>query len=78
MTLYSVIYDSCKDYEKDYVVTLQPTSPTLEVETLDNAIRYTINKQLETTIAVVNRPHLAWIEKEGKVVPDYTKRLNRQ
>lgn len=78
VTLDSVIYDACKDYEKDYVVTLQPTSPALEVETLDKAIQYTINKQLDTTIAVVNKPHLAWVEKEGKVVPDYIKRLNRQ
>lgn len=78
VTLDAVIYDACKDYDKDYVVTLQPTSPTLEVGTLDKAIQFTIDQQLDTTIAVVNRPHLAWVEKEGKVVPDYSKRLNRQ
>lgn len=78
VTLDSVIYDACKDYEKDYVVTLQPTSPTLEVDTLDKAIQFTIDKQLDTTIAVVNKPHLAWVVKEGMVVPDYKERLNRQ
>lgn len=78
VTLDSVIYDACKEYEKDYVVTLQPTSPTLEVDTLDKAIQFTIDKQLDTTIAVVNKPHLAWVEKDGKVVPDYAERLNRQ
>ena len=41
VTLDSVIYDAIPKEEKwDYIVTMQPTSPTLKVETLDNAIEY--------------------------------------
>lgn len=78
VTLDSVIYDACKNIDADYVVTMQPTSPTLEVTTLDKAIQYAVEHNLDTVISVVNRPHLAWVEKDGKVVPDYKERLNRQ
>lgn len=78
VTLDSVIYDACKEYTGDYVITLQPTSPTLEYTTLDKAIEYMIQKHLDTLLSVVNKPHLAWVEKSGKVVPDYQERLNRQ
>lgn len=79
VTLDSVIYDAVKETEYDYVVTMQPTSPTLKVKTLDNAIEYTIKNDLDTVISVLNRPHLAWkLDSEGKKVPDYEKRLNRQ
>lgn len=74
-----VIYDAIKDAESDYVVTMQPTSPTLTVETLDAAIKYAIEKDYDTVIAARNRPHLAWTkDDEGNVVPAYKERLNRQ
>lgn len=79
ITLDSVIYDAIKDKECDYVVTMQPTSPTLSVETLDNAIKYTIDRELDTVISVLNSPHLAWKQDEdGSKYPDYKVRLNRQ
>lgn len=78
VALDSVVYDACKDYDADYIITLQPTSPTLQYSTLDSAIEYAIYNKLETVISVVNSPHLAWVEKDGQVVPDYKKRLNRQ
>lgn len=78
VTLDSVIYDACKDYNGEYVITIQPTSPTLQYTTLDLAIEYSIQNQLDTLISVVNKPHLAWIENNGKVVPDYKERVNRQ
>lgn len=62
----------------DYVVTMQPTSPILSVETLDRAIEYAIKKDLDTLISAINAPHLSWGVKEGKKVPNYTERLNRQ
>lgn len=78
-TLDSVIYDSCKDIVSDYVVTLQPTSPTLKTETLDAAIMYTISNNVDTVLSVINKPHLSWkLDESGKIVPDYKKRLNRQ
>ena len=43
VTLDAVIADAIpKDEEFSYVVTMQPTSPTLRVSTLDRAIKYAI------------------------------------
>ena len=78
-TLDSVIFDAIPGGETyDYVVTMQPTSPTLRRRTLDAAIDYAISNDLETVISVVNDPHLAWKLENGKAVPAYEQRLNRQ
>lgn len=78
VTLDSVIYDVATDYECDYVVTMQPTSPTLKVETLDAAIQYMIKNNFDTLISVINAPHLSWRDENGKRIPNYKERLNRQ
>ena len=79
VTLDAVIYDAIPKNEKwDYIITMQPTSPTLSVETLDKAIEYTINNNLDTVISSINAPHLSWREENGKKVPNYKERLNRQ
>lgn len=79
VTLDAVIYDAIpKNQTWDYIVTMQPTSPTLKVETLDAAIKYAIDHNLDTLISAINAPHLSWGEKDGKKVPNYTERLNRQ
>lgn len=78
VTLDAVVYDACRGYDADMIVTMQPTSPTLRHETLDKAIEYAIKNNVDTLISGVNRPHLAWIEKDGRCVPAYEKRLNRQ
>lgn len=65
-----------KDY--DIIVTMQPTSPLLKVQTLNEAIEEHIEKRRDTTISVVNKPHLAWGRKDGAFVPLYEKRVNRQ
>lgn len=79
VTLDAVIADAIpKEVEWDYVVTMQPTSPTLRVTTLDSAIQYTIDNQLDTVISAINKPHLSWVEKDGKKIPNYAVRLNRQ
>ena len=79
VTLDSVVFDAIPvDQHWDYIVTLQPTSPTLKVETLDQAIEYAIANDLDTVISAINAPHLSWSVKDGKKVPNYTQRLNRQ
>lgn len=79
ITLDGVIYDAVKDNDYEYVITMQPTSPTLNVETLDSAIEYAIDKKLDTVISAVNKPHLAWkVDEKGNKVKDYKERLNRQ
>lgn len=78
VTLDAVIYDAIREIDCDYVVTMQPTSPTLRVETLDSAIDFAIEENADTVISVVNKPHLAWRLENGKPVPAYEARLNRQ
>lgn len=83
VTLDPVVYDAISRCEADglfdVVVTLQPTSPLLSVETLDAALAYFLSSELDTLISVVNNPHLSWMEdSSGRVFPAYEKRLNRQ
>ena len=79
ITLDAVIYDAIpKDSKWDYIITMQPTSPTLTTETLDKAIKYAIDNNYDTVISAINAPHLTWGEKDGKKVPNYVERLNRQ
>lgn len=79
VTLDSVIADAIPSNQSwDYIITMQPTSPTLKVQTLNKAIKHTIDNDLDTVISVINDPHLSWVEKDGKKVPNYKERLNRQ
>lgn len=78
ITLDAVIADAVPQGKWDYIITMQPTSPTLKVRTLDYAIQYAIDNGLDTLISAINRPHLSWGERNGKKIPNYTKRLNRQ
>lgn len=79
VTLDAVIDDAVdRSVSWDYVITLQPTSPTLTVKTLDAAIQYTIDNNYDTVISAINDPHLSWGVKGGKIVPNYQERLNRQ
>lgn len=78
VTLDAVIYDAAKDYDVDYIVTMQPTSPLLQTSTLDAAIRNCIENKLDTLISAINKPHLAWIQEDGRKIPAYTERKNRQ
>lgn len=78
VTLDAVIHDAIPDDDWDYIVTMQPTSPTLNVSTLDAAIKHAIENKLDTVISVINKPHLTWRKENEKNVPNYTERLNRQ
>ncbi len=79
VTLDAVVADAVpKNEQWDYIVTMQPTSPTLKYETLDRAIEYSVNQHLDTLISVINAPHLTWGIHNGMISPNYEKRLNRQ
>lgn len=83
-TLDGVIFDALiqsekkKSLEYDIVVTLQPTSPLLKPETLNNALNSFVEKKLETLISCVGRVGLSWRKEGDKFVPNYKERLNRQ
>lgn len=85
VTLDPVIYDAVLRIEQDQnvsfdiVVTLQPTSPLLTAETLDEALGLFSSGEWDSMISVVNAPHLSWIlDGEENPIPDYGERLNRQ
>lgn len=79
VTLDAVVADAVPEGEWDYVVTMQPTSPTLLPSTLDAAIDQAIGEGLDTLISVVNEPRLSWGKgADGNVSPNYAERLNRQ
>jgi len=84
-TLDPVIYD-CYQYAKrrenktyDLIITMQPTSPLLESQSLDSAIAHIIeNSNIDTVIAAKDDTHLSWRKEGNKYFPNYTKRVNRQ
>lgn len=79
VTLDAVIYDAIKNEDCDIVVTMQPTSPTLKVATIDAAIEHFISTGTDTLISAINNPHLAWTRSnDGGIKPAYKQRLNRQ
>ena len=79
VTLDAVIADAIPNDKKwDWIVTMQPTSPTLKYQTLDKALKYAIDNNLDTLISAINSPHLSWGIKDGRKVPNYQQRLNRQ
>lgn len=84
ITLDPVIYDALIKAEEmhrctyDYVVTMQPTSPLLKVESLIGALKLLKYDKFDCIISVVNKPHLSWRQTENGLVPNYKKRLNRQ
>lgn len=98
VTLDPVIYDALLQMEEktgvtyDFVITMQPTSPLLNVVSLNEAIRMLETDYYDCIISVVNKPHLSWkqlnISEDSSdansnsgvinVVPNYEKRLNRQ
>lgn len=84
VTLDPVIYHAVIEKEKeigakyDIVITMQATSPTLKAETIKNAIEFFEESGYDTLISAMNKPHLSWSVKNGKIVKNYEKRLNSQ
>lgn len=74
-----VVYDAIPSNARyEYIITMQPTSPTLSTNTLDHAIEHMIKNKYDTVVSVINKPYLSWHMQDGMAVPNYTKRLNRQ
>ena len=63
----------------DLIITLQPTSPLLKINSIDLAIEKMIEDlTIDTIISAKNDTHLSWKYVNGKYVPNYEKRVNRQ
>lgn len=84
VTLDPVIYHAVKTMEEekgvkyDTVITMQATSPTLKASTIKSAIDFFEESDFDTIISAMNKPHLSWSKKDGKIVKNYEKRLNSQ
>ncbi len=85
VTLDSVIFDVYdnvkKQRSKDYdlIITLQPTSPLLEVSSIEKSIQFMLdNPQVDTLISCKEDTHLSWSKVDGAFQPNYEERLNRQ
>ena len=84
VTLDGVIFHALEWFVKanapvDYCVTMQPTSPLLSVDTLDEAISAFMSDEVnDATVSVVDDRHLAWGVVRDVPVPKYKARLNRQ
>jgi spore coat polysaccharide biosynthesis predicted glycosyltransferase SpsG len=84
-TLDPVIYDAYKYASKhgggeyDIIVTLQPTSPLITSVSIDNAIARIIeNPVIDTVISAKDDTHLTWKKRNGRFLPNYAERVNRQ
>jgi CMP-N-acetylneuraminic acid synthetase/spore coat polysaccharide biosynthesis predicted glycosyltransferase SpsG len=67
-----------ENFNVNIVVTIQPTSPLLKTETLEEIINKVQAEDLDTIITAVDDRHLAWNKIDNQFVPRYTKRVNRQ
>lgn len=64
--------------EGDIFLTLQPTCPFLDAERLDEAVA-AFRDGSASVLTVVDDRHLGWrLDDEGRPVPDYRERVNRQ
>ncbi len=84
VTLDPVIFHAvrCMEEKKgvryDTVITMQCTSPTLKSSTIKSAIEFFEKSEWDTVISAMNKPHLSWGVKDGKIAKNYEKRLNSQ
>jgi spore coat polysaccharide biosynthesis predicted glycosyltransferase SpsG len=62
----------------DFVLTIQPTSPLIGAAEIDRALQMLANDDFETVLSVVDDRHLSWTMKDGKAIPEYSARVNRQ
>jgi CMP-N-acetylneuraminic acid synthetase/spore coat polysaccharide biosynthesis predicted glycosyltransferase SpsG len=83
ITLDPVIFNAVETIEKehkgfDIIVTLQPTSPLLSVDSFNRAIKFFNETGADCVLSVVENTHLFWVKERGNIRPFYPKRLNRQ
>ncbi len=84
-TLDPVIYQATNSAEEkfgenyNFVITIQPTSPLIKTQDINNAIeKLTSKPDIDTILSVVDDRHLCWTIKDGYPVPAYSARVNRQ
>ncbi len=64
--------------ENDILITCQPTSPFITSSTLAKAEALHSHEDIDSVLTVVDDRHLRWSMIDGKAIPLYEKRVNRQ
>ncbi len=83
-TLDPVIEHAADWAEKEYatkfdiILTVQPTSPLIKSNDINQALQMFENTSYDTVLSVVDDRHLCWTSKNGKIIPEYVERVNRQ
>lgn len=72
------LINDCSASEEDVLITCQATSPFIREETLERAIEIHKSENVDTVLSVKDDRHLRWTIKDGKAIPLYEKRVNRQ
>lgn len=64
--------------KEDILITCQTTSPFISKITLEKAVNIHQDEKVDTVLSVKDERHLRWTVQDGKAVPLYEKRVNRQ
>jgi CMP-N-acetylneuraminic acid synthetase/spore coat polysaccharide biosynthesis predicted glycosyltransferase SpsG len=84
ITLDPVIIDAVHKCEKKYneqyknIITIQPTSPLIRNQDITEIVKRLNSGEFDTVLSVVDDRHLCWQEVDGKAIPAYEQRVNRQ
>ena len=63
----------------DFIITMQPTSPLLQVATIVRGIKRIVkDDRLDTVLSATEDRHLSWEVMDGHFTPLYQERVNRQ
>lgn len=71
------VFQQVKLSDYDHVVTMQSISPTLQVQTLDNAFQKFLQEGYDTLLSVKNQAFFYWQLRDGQPVPMQEQRVNR-
>ncbi|WP_144478115.1 cytidylyltransferase domain-containing protein [Cytobacillus oceanisediminis] len=65
-------------YDLNYIATIQPTSPLIKTETINQVFKTLIDNEYDTVLTAVDDRHLSWGKNAEGFYPRYTERKNRQ
>ena len=82
ITLDPVVFDALSINEsydpQDIVITMQVTSPNVQVGSVLAAVDKLVKEDLDTVISAKEQTHLSWSSNGQNFIPNYKERLNRQ
>lgn len=64
--------------EFDTIVTIQPTSPLITADDVDQVVNKLFSSNADTVLTATDDRHLCWTNEGDKYIPEYQTRVNRQ